>query len=105
FGARPLRRAADDYPPPDPEDYDRHRLFYATAELAMERPLEAVPVGEIAKLAGVGYRRYARLFSSKEELFCALHELAHMRTLAATSGGYFSRETWAERMWGAGRAG
>jgi AcrR family transcriptional regulator len=104
FGAKPLRRSEHDYPPTDPCDYPRDRLFFAAAELSMEERFDAVTVADIAKRAGVGYRRLTSLFSDKQELFSALHELGYLRTLAATTGGYFSRGPWPDRVWAAANA-
>jgi AcrR family transcriptional regulator len=104
FGAKPLPKDEHHHPAADPGDYPRYRLFFATAQLSMEKRLEAVTLAEIAKRAGVGYRRLTSLFANKQELFSALHELGYLRTLAATTGGYFSRGPWPERVWAGANA-
>jgi AcrR family transcriptional regulator len=104
FGAKPLPTDERHYPPPDPADYPRYRVFFATAQLSMEKRLDAVTLPEIAKRAGVGYRRLTSLFANKQELFSALHELGYLRTLAATTGGYFSRGSWPDRVWAGANA-
>jgi AcrR family transcriptional regulator len=102
FGARPGHRSEVDYPGRDPGEYHRDRIFYAAAQAFAGKRLEDVVVSDIAKRAGVGYRRLTALFSDKERLFSGMHELGYLRTLAATSGAYFSQDAWPDRVWAGG---
>jgi AcrR family transcriptional regulator len=104
FGARPLHRSQVDYPGRDPAEYQRDQIFFAASQLLVRKSLGQVTVADIAKQAGVGYRRLTALFPDKQGLFSALHELGYLRTLATTSGGYFSSDSWPDRVWSAGAA-
>lgn len=104
FGGRPGRISTEYYPYRDPDKYFRDRIFFAAGQLFTEKTLDDVAVADVAKRAGVGYRRLTRLFPDKERIFSSLHELGYLRTLAATSGGYFSCDFWPDRVWAAGDA-
>jgi AcrR family transcriptional regulator len=104
FGARPGRISTEYYPYRDPDRHFRDRIFFAAAHLFCDKALDDIALNDIAKRAGVGSRRLTRLFPDKGVLFAGLHELGYLRTLAATSGGYFSRNSWPDRVWAAGDA-
>jgi AcrR family transcriptional regulator len=102
FGHPPLAPAS--HFPGGRVAYHRQRLLFAAAELAKEKRLRTARIADITKRAKVGYRTFSRLFASKQDLLIVLHELGHMRTLAATTGAYFSSAPWPERVWAAGQA-
>lgn len=104
FGARPGHRSVMSFPERDPSEYHRDRIFFAAAQLTATKRPDEIALADIAKQAGVGYRRLIALFQSKEGIFAGLHQLGYLRTLAATFGGYLSRDSWPDRVWAAGDA-
>lgn len=86
-------------------EYHRQRVLFATAGLACEQGVEATTLSQIAKRAGVGYRKFHSLFADKQAAFLALHETGYRRILMDTVSGYFSADSWPERIWAALEAG
>jgi AcrR family transcriptional regulator len=82
----------------------RQRVLYAVAEIAREKGISAATIADITSRAGIGYRRFRSLFATQEDAFLALHELGYRRAYAATAGAFFSRGSWADRVWAAGTA-
>jgi AcrR family transcriptional regulator len=102
FGRDPVA-SEHDYPNGQTE-HARQRLLFAAGELSERKGIGRTTLADIAKRAGVSYRTLKRLYSIKEGLFMALHEIGYRRTLAATFGAYSSSCTWPERVWAAGQA-
>lgn len=102
FGAAPVarRRAARTRN----HEISRQRVFFATSELVKEKGFSAMTVAAITSRARVGYRSFNSLFGDKEHAFLAMYDLGYRRTFAATVGAYFSRGTWPDRVWAAGKA-
>jgi AcrR family transcriptional regulator len=102
FGRAPVT-AEHEYPNGRIE-HARKRLLFAAGELCESQGTSRTTLTDITRRAGVGYRTLKRLYSTKEDLFIALHDIGFRRTLAVTFGAYFSSGTWPERVWGAGQA-
>jgi AcrR family transcriptional regulator len=104
FGARPGHRSTARSPERNSAEHHRDLIFFAAAQLLAEKRHDQIALAEIAKHAGIGYRRLTGLFGDRERIYAGLHELACLRTLAATSAGYFSRDAWPDRVWAAAEA-
>jgi AcrR family transcriptional regulator len=82
----------------------RQRIIFAAAAIAAEKGCSATTLGEISEHSGVDGRALRRLFSDREEIFAAVHELYFQRVVAVTAVAFFAGESWPERVWEAGRA-
>jgi AcrR family transcriptional regulator len=102
FGTPPLA-AKHDFPGGQIE-HARQRLLFAAGAVSDNKGFSAATLTDITRIAGVSHRIFKRLFSTKEGLFMALHEVGYRRALAASFRGYLSSHTWPERVWAAGQA-
>jgi AcrR family transcriptional regulator len=102
FGTPPLA-AKHDFPGGQAE-HARQRLLFAAGAASDNKGFSAATLTDITRSAGVSYRIFRRLFSTKEGLFMALHEVGYRRALAVSFRGYLSSRTWPERVWTAGQA-
>jgi AcrR family transcriptional regulator len=77
----------------------RLRILLATAEVASEKGCAATTIAEITKRAGIDGRALYRQFANKQEVFAAVHELFFQHLVALTASGFFTGESWPERVW------
>jgi AcrR family transcriptional regulator len=82
----------------------RQRILLATAEVAMDKGLQATTVADITKHAGVSSRAFYRLFLEKQEALAAVHELFFQHLMAITATAFFTGASWPERIWTAVQA-
>jgi AcrR family transcriptional regulator len=77
----------------------RWRILFATAETAALKGYTATTVTDIAALARVDKRVFYTHFRDKQQAFLAAHELAFKQTMALAARGFFSADSWPERVW------
>jgi AcrR family transcriptional regulator len=82
----------------------RQRILFAAAGVAMTGGYTATTIAEITKCAGLDRRAFYALFKDKHDAFMALHEFGFQHVLAVTAGGFFSGDSWPERVWEGARA-
>lgn len=67
--------------------------------MAGEKGYAATTIAEITKRAGIDGRALYRQFANKQEVFAAVHELFFQYLVALTASGFFTGESWPERVW------
>jgi AcrR family transcriptional regulator len=77
----------------------RWRLLFATAETAARKGYTATTVTDITALARVDKRVFYSHFRDKQQAFLATHEVAFQQSMAIAARGFFSADTWPERVW------
>lgn len=77
----------------------RWRILFATAETAASKGYTATTVADISRAAHLDKRVFYAHFRDKQQAFLAAHEHAFQQTMAVAASGFFSADTWPERIW------
>jgi AcrR family transcriptional regulator len=78
----------------------RERILYAMTQLARTKIYTEITVADVVKEAGVTREAFYRLFRCKEEAFLAAQSTGLESSIAVAASGFFTGESWSERVWG-----
>ena len=98
--ARKLPRGHSALPPETVAGAHRERILYAMTQLARRKIYPEMTVADVVKEAGVTREAFYGLFRSKEEAFLAAQSTGLESSIAVAAGGFFTGESWSERVWG-----
>lgn len=83
----------------------RERILFAIADVAARKGYAQTTVADITVAAGVDRRVFYANFRDKRHAFLAVHELGFQQLMAVCASGFFSGQSWPERIWEGVRAG